>query len=140
MTGSVKEAVEPTALLGEWRLDRRVRDERAGLSGTALGLLTLRADDSQLVWREQGTLQWNGSQLPFSRSYLVRRVEGDWWLLFADGRPFHPWRPGEWVHHPCSEDDYHGLISIDGPDDWHTVWDVRGPATTQHITTRLGRL
>ncbi len=139
MTGSVKEAAEPSALLGDWRLDRQLRDERAGLSGTASGHLTLRPEGSKIMWREQGTLLWNGSQLPFSRCYLLRRVEGQWWLHFGDGRPFHPWTPGEWVHHPCSEDAYHGLITIDGPDDWHTRWDVRGPATHRLISTQFRR-
>lgn len=140
MTTSVKEAVEPTALLGEWQLTRWVRDERAGLSGTASGRLTLRVEDDEVAWQEQGTLLWNGSQLPFSRSYRLRRTPEGWWLYFPDGRPFHPWTPGRPVVHPCAEDEYDGLITVDGPDSWQTLWDVRGPATAQHIRTQLTRL
>ncbi len=139
MTGSVKESVEPTALLGEWQLTRAVRDEHAGLSGTAWGRLTLRTEASQIVWREEGTLLWNGSPVPFSRCYSLRRSEDRWWLHFSDGRPFHAWAPGDWVHHPCGEDEYHGLVTFDGPDDWQTLWDVRGPATEQRISTQFRR-
>jgi Family of unknown function (DUF6314) len=137
---SVKEAGEPTALLGEWQLTRSLRDELAGLSGTASGRLTLRAEDDGIAWQEQGTLLWNGSQLPFSRSYRLRRTPTGWWLYFADGRPFHPWTPGHRVIHPCAEDEYHGLITVDGPDSWQTLWDVRGPATAQRIRTQFTRL
>jgi hypothetical protein len=139
MATSVKEVVEPTALLGEWRLTRSVRDERACLSGTASGCLTLRAEEDELAWQEQGTLLWNGSRMPFSRSYRLRKTPDGWWLYFPDGRPFHPWIPGNWVHHPCAEDEYRGLITIDGPDAWQTVWDVRGPTVTQQISTQLSR-
>jgi hypothetical protein len=136
----MSEVVQPTALVGEWDLTRQVHDEQAGLSGTAFGKLTLAAEGDQIVWREQGTLLWNGSQLRFSRSYRLRRGDDGWWLDFADGRPFHAWRPGHPVHHPCGPDHYQGLIVIDGPDEWHTLWDLRGPDTTQRISTRLTRL
>jgi hypothetical protein len=139
MTGSVKEAVAPTALLGEWQLTRWVRDERAGLSGTASGRLTLRAEESQIAWEEQGTLLWDGSRMPFSRSYRLWRTVDGWWVYFPDGRPFHLWSPGHRVHHPCAEDSYRGLITISGPDAWQTLWDVRGPATSQSIRTELSR-
>jgi hypothetical protein len=139
MTPAARELVDPTALLGEWELTRELRDERAGLSGTAFGQLTLRTEDDRIAWLEQGTLLWNGSRLPFSRSYWLRRGDDGWWVDFPDGRPFHPWRPGDWVEHPCGEDSYHGLFSVAGPDEWHTEWDVRGPTTTQRITTRLSR-
>ena len=140
MTRSVQQAKKPTALLGHWRLARWVHDERAGLSGTVDGELTLLDEDGVIAWHEQGTLLWNGSRMPVSRSYLLRPVEGQWRVCFPDGRLFHPWSPGQWVHHPCSEDDYRGLITISGPDAWDTLWEVRGPATTQRISTHLTRI
>ncbi len=133
------EAVSPTALLGEWQLTRWVRDELLGRAGTVAGCLTLRAEGGQIAWQEQGTLLWNGSRMPVTRSYVVRMVEGRWWLHFSDGRPFHVWSPGRWVHHPCGPDSYRGLICIEGPQTWHIQWDVRGPATSQRIRTYLSR-
>jgi hypothetical protein len=132
--------IEPTALLGQWELTRQVHDERAGLSGSAAGQLTLRAEGDQIAWHEEGTLLWNGSSLPFSRAYFLRRNDDEWWLYFPGGGPFHAWRPGKWVHHPCSEDTYDGLITVKGLEEWDTQWDVRGPATDQRITTQLSRL
>ncbi len=139
MNGSVPGSIEPTALLGQWQLDRQVHDERAGLSGTVSGLLTLTTEADQIAWREQGTLLWNGSHMPVSREYWLRRIGDEWWLHFADDRPFHAWRPGDWVDHPCGEDIYQGLITIAGPDEWHTVWRLQGPDTAQHLTTRYTR-
>lgn len=133
-------ATDPAALLGDWRLTRTLSDQRAGLSGTMSGQLTLRSEgDGQIAWAEQGTLAWNGSRLPVSRSYRLQRAEEGWWLYFSDGRPFHPWTPGQWVHHPCREDSYRGLITITGPDRWRTRWEVDGPDKEQRIMTELSR-
>ena len=82
-------AIDPTALLGDWRLTRRLADRRTGRSGTVCGQLTLRSERGQIAWVEQGTLLWNGSRLPVSRSYRLLRAGEGWWLYFADGRPFH---------------------------------------------------
>jgi hypothetical protein len=131
--------LEPTALLGRWQLTRQIVDEGAGLSGTASGELTMLDEDDHLLWREQGTLLWNGLRLPFTRAYRLRRVDDRWWVYFEDGRPFHLWRPGNWVEHPCSEDVYRGLITIAGPDAWQTDWELRGPTKQQRITTQFSR-
>jgi hypothetical protein len=136
---SAARAVEPTALRGEWRLTRQVRDDHANLSGTASGVLTLLAEDDQIVWREQGTLLWNGLRMPFTRSYWLRHTDDGWWLYFPDGRPFHGWRPGHWVHHPCGADVYRGLITVTGPTAWATEWQLRGPSKAQRITTQFSR-
>jgi hypothetical protein len=132
-------AIGPAALLGDWRLERWLADRGTGRSGTVSGSLTLRAEGDQIVWSEQGTLLWNGSRLPVSRSYRLLRAEDGWWLYFPDGRPFHPWTPGQWVRHPCREDSYRGLITITGPDQWRTRWDVEGPGKAQRIMTELFR-
>jgi hypothetical protein len=132
-------AAGPDALLGNWRLTRTVADLRTGRSGTVSGQLRLRAEGDRIGWDEQGTMVWNGSRLPVSRAYQLRRAGDGWWLHFPDGRPFHPWRPGQWVHHPCREDSYRGLITITGPDLWRTRWEVEGPDKAQQIMTWLSR-
>jgi hypothetical protein len=37
------------------------------------------------------------------------------------------------------EDSYRGLITIAGPDQCHTLWEVDGPDKAQRIITRLSR-
>jgi Family of unknown function (DUF6314) len=131
-------ALDPTALLGDWRLERWLADRSTGGSGTVSGSLTLRSEGDQIAWTEQGTLLWNGARLAVSRAYACR-AEDRWWLHFPDGRPFHAWIPGQWVHHPCREDSYRGLITITGPDRWRTRWEVDGPGKAQRIVTELFR-
>jgi hypothetical protein len=130
---------EPTALIGNWRLTRQLTDGITGMSGTVHGGLTMRPGDERITWAEEGTLFWNGSRLPVSRSYRLERTGNSWWLHFLDGRPFHPWLPGEWVEHPCRQDTYRGLITISGPGQWDTVWEVQGPDKAQRIVTRFCR-
>jgi hypothetical protein len=138
--GNTIAALDPTALLGDWRLTRRLADRRTGLSGVVRGQLTLRSEGGgHISWVEQGTLLWNGSRLAVSRSYRLLRAEDGWWLYFPDGRSFHAWTPGQWVHHPCREDSYRGLITITGPDRWRTLWEVDGPDKAQRIVTWLSR-
>jgi len=135
----VHRTAAPTALLGRWELRRQLRDERALLSGTAAGELILQAQGDEIAWREQGTLRWNGTELPFTRAYQLRRVDAEWWLFFSDGRPFHAWHPDCWVDHPCRADLYRGLITITGDDTWQTSWELRGPAKDQRIVTEFSR-
>jgi hypothetical protein len=133
-------AIDPTALLGAWRMTRRLADRRTGLSGVVRGQLTLRSEGGGHIARvEQGTLLWTGSRLSVSRSYRLLRAEEGWWLHFPDGRPFHAWTPGQWVYHPCRGDSYRGLITITGPDRWRTLWQVDGPNKAQRIITWLSR-
>lgn len=127
----------PTDLLGEWRLDRRAADYRAGRFGTVRGTLQLRPVGDQIHWIEAGRLCFAGRQAPVSREYRLQLQPEGWWVLFPDGRPFHPWRPGEWVRHRCGADEYRGLIAVAGDRAWRTLWDVRGPDKTQRILTRL---
>ena len=125
----------PGELAGRWSLARRVADRRAGVAGTMTGELLVAPDGAGLRWEERGILRWAGHELPASRTYLIR----DGWVLFADGRPFHPWLPGRPVTHPCRADVYTGLVRVDG-DRIRTLWDVRGPAKDQRLVTRFRRL
>ena len=76
---------------------------------------------------------------PYPGPTAWRPAGAGWWLYFAHGRPFHPWTPGRWVHHPCREDLDRGLITITGPDQWRTLWAVDGPDKAQRIITQLSR-
>ncbi len=69
------------------------------------------------------------------------RVGDDWWMTFADGRAFHPWRLGQVVEHPCRADTYRGLLVLDrGATRLRIGWDVTGPGKHQRIVTRYLRL
>ena len=135
--------VEPTDLLGTWRLDRRIidRDGPQRRFGRVQGTLTLTVrDDGVVDWREQGELAWNGQLLAVSRTLHVVRTGTGWTVHFDDGREFHPWRPGAPVVHPCRADTYCGLVSVD-PDRarLRVVWDVTGPAKDRRLFTRCTR-
>jgi hypothetical protein len=130
---------EPTALTGAWSMTRQACDLRAGITGSVAGRLLLAADNDEVSWDEQGRLTWDGHDVPVFRSYRFRRAADGWWLHFHDGRPFHPWLPGQWVHHPCRSDSYRGLVTIIGADEWHVRWEVDGPAKSQLITTAFVR-
>lgn len=130
--------IEPPALLGEWQLFRRVHDRRAQVFGTVRGTLTLVEDGRRIRWLERGTLGWSGAQLPVTRELLLVEEPGGWQVRFADGRPFHAWRPGEVVEHPCNADLYRGLVDA-RRDRLRIVWDVVGPAKQQRLLTRCRR-
>lgn len=129
----------PDALVGTWRLRRRLVDRTAGLTGRVDGTLDLVSAGDGLEWREAGTLVTPGWTVPVTRRYLVLEGDTGWWLHFDDGRPFHPWTPGVAVEHPCRADLYRGLVRVDSPRRWRTLWDVSGPAKDQRIVTRLDR-
>jgi len=130
--------VEPLALLGRWRLERTLLDRLTGQRGTAAGGLTLSEDAGAITWSEQGSIEWAGGTYPFTRAYRLTHEPDGWWMRFADGRPFHPWTPGQRVTHPCRADLYQGLVTADG-DGWTVQWDVHGPAKSQLIVTALQR-
>jgi hypothetical protein len=126
-------------LVGGWGLWRRVADRRLGVQGTVVGELVVKAERDGLRWAERGTLRWDGRSHPVSRTYLLREGPDGWEVRFADGRLFHPWRPGVTVTHPCRADVYTGLVTVDGGR-MRTLWDVRGPAKDQRLVTRYARL
>jgi hypothetical protein len=140
--------MDPWCLRGRWRLDRTVVDHTCALSGYARGTLRIGPSDtkapfasSDLRFFESGDLTWADRTTNFSRTTLLRTTDGiEWWMHFSDGRPFHPWRPGELVVHPCGPDRYEGRIDVLGPDRMTTVWQVTGPAKDHTYRTTLCRL
>jgi len=127
--------VEPTQLLGRWRLDRRVADRCAGLCGQMTGQLELVPCADGVRWAERGVFSYAGRRFDSTRDYLIRRRGDGWVVCFADGREFHPWRPGAVVEHPCRADLYRGLIDA-RPGLLRVLWDVRGPGKDQRLVTR----
>jgi Family of unknown function (DUF6314) len=96
-------------------------------------------------------MTWAGQALPVTRHLLIRRADRStvadrdvataWVVCFADGRPFHPWRPGAPVVHPCVDDTYCGLVAVDAARRrLRIVWDVAGPAKDRRLFSRCTRL
>jgi hypothetical protein len=140
LTGGMVGAVDPTDLLGDWRLARRVLDRRTGQFGRVTGSLELTVQGSIVRWVERGELAWAGSLFEVSRELHIVPHLGGWNVCFSDGRLFHPWRPGGVVEHPCAADVYRGLIVADST--WtrlRVLWDVTGPTKQQRIVTRCVR-
>lgn len=132
--------VRPTDLLGVWQLQRRLVDRRAGRFGHVSGWLELTLVGSVVHWLELGELAWGGGVFEVTRELHIVADGAGWQVRFADGRPFHPWRPGEVVEHPCRDDVYRGLVRVDpARTRLRVLWDVTGPAKDQRIVTRCAR-
>jgi Family of unknown function (DUF6314) len=131
-------ADDPYLLVGEWQLERRLVDRDTGQFGRVLGRTTISPSDGGITWAEQGELAWDGRTIAVTRRLRLLPSAAGWWMHFEDGRPFHPWRPGEFVDHPCADDHYRGLIEV-APGIIRTLWDVTGPRKSQRIVTRLRR-
>lgn len=131
--------LQPTDLLGEWELRRRVVDRLAHVEGTVTGSTTLSLiGPDEVRWDESGTMTLDGRTVPVSRTLSVRRSDGTWVVHFSDGRVFHPWVWGTSVEHACAPDDYTGVLDGDA-DRWTARWDARGPAKEYTLVSELRR-
>lgn len=131
-------AVDPTTLLGTWRLERVVDDHLAGERRDVHGTAELVLESSDRVrWTEEGTMTWSGHTVPVGRTLFVDRVADRWLVHFADGRLFHPWQVGVPVEHPCAPDSYRGLVTTEGEPviRWTVEWRARGPRKDYAMTT-----
>jgi hypothetical protein len=132
--------VRPTDLLGVWQLQRRLLDRRAGRFGHVSGRLELTLVGSVVHWIEVGELEWGGQMFEVTRELHIIGSAAGWQVRFTDGRPFHDWRPGSVVEHPCRADLYRGLVWVDPPHQrLRVLWDVQGPQKDQRIITRCVR-
>jgi Family of unknown function (DUF6314) len=130
----------PPDLFGTWALRRRVVDRRTGRFGRVTGRLDLSPVGPRMHWLETGRLEWDGAVYPVTRELYLTLDEDGWQMRFADGRLFHPWRPGAVVEHHCRADLYRGLIDVDAQcARLRVLWDVTGPAKDQRIVTRCLR-
>lgn len=128
----------PGDLGGTWTFRRRLADLGTGRFGSAHGTLTV--DPADRSWSEVGELRWDGRSVPVTRTLGFAIVGGEWWMTFADGRAFHPWRLGEIVEHPCAPDVYRGLVRLDRAATRLRIgWDVTGPGKQHRIVSRYVR-
>lgn len=139
------QSISPLRLLGDWTFERTVVDRAADIRGSVVGTMSLQQHpDGHVEWREVGVLLWNGQQHDIHRDLrIVRGDHGGWDVTFDDGRPFHPWLPGEYLDHPCRDDRYRGSIEIAADAEpvtqWSVIWEVRGPQKDHRYETKVRR-
>jgi hypothetical protein len=126
-------------LVGSWTIERTLLDRSSNQQGSFTGTLEVSPDAWGYRWHEGGTLVWDGRGLTAHRSLALRRLDGRWWMTFADGRPFHPWTIGTRVVHPCAADTYAGRIDRPSESQLRITWDVTGPTKNQLITSWFER-
>lgn len=132
-------------LSGSWQVDRSLRDDRLGVTGTFTGTAVFTPEAAgRLRYRERGTLRFGAHTGAAEQQHLYafpapHRAE----VHFRDDRPFHvlDLRTGctRVVHH-CGADVYAGRFCVTGPGSWQVEWRVTGPRKDQHIRTRYRRL
>lgn len=133
---------DPTSLLGTWSLTRVVEDRLAGERRDVRGTARLTQETPDRIrWAEDGTMTWDGREVPVGRTLFIDRRDHLWTVHFADGRVFHPWVIGERVDHPCAPDHYRGLIETEGDPvtAWRVEWQASGPEKDYVMRTQLAR-
>jgi hypothetical protein len=118
-------------LQGEWSLERRVQDRRAGHDGRLTGGAAFTAEGESLLYREQGRLVIGDHDGPALQSYRYTfATAGRAAVQFGDGRFFHDLdlTTGAWhCTHLCDPDRYQGAFTVPDADSWRVVWTVAGP-------------
>jgi hypothetical protein len=127
--------------MGRWRFERTVDDRLTGRRTRVDGTASFTPDDvGRIRWREDGVMHGPDGDVTVSQTRLLDQdPAGAWHVLFADGRPFHDWRPGAVVTHGCAPDDYRGLIAASPGSGWTMRWAARGPAKDYVIDTAYTR-
>jgi hypothetical protein len=129
--------VNPEALLGRWTLARTIEDRRHQEDSSLDGVLELVEEQpGRIRWEERGTWHRPAGDVDVRRGLRLERTGRGWWVLFDDGRDFHPWAPGETYVHDCAPDTYRGEVS-GTPERWTVTWEVTGPGKDYTMTTVL---
>ncbi len=124
--------VSAVDFLGQWTLQRMIRDHLNGQHGTLEGQVAFTTiGDANLMYHEAGTLTLeNGARLEATRRYLWEFQRDTVVVTFDDGRPFHQFVPAghaEGSDHPCGEDFYTVRYDFTAWPQWKAVWTVKGP-------------
>lgn len=137
----IHDLTDPRLLVGRWRLHRVIDDRRAGERSVVTGELLISPDQDGLLWQESGRWERAAGAVDVRRTLHLTHApaESRWWVCFEDGRPFHPWAPGEQVVHPCGRDTYTGHVSGDLRG-WNVDWLVTGPEKDYTMTSQLTAL
>lgn len=128
---------------GTWLLSRDIDDRRTGRPGRFEGTATLAPDAEGLRYEEEGLLTLGDAPaLRATRAYLWRPDGDAIAVLFADGRPFHRFRPegaARGTDHPCGRDLYRVAYDFSAWPAWSATWTVAGPAKDYVMASRFAR-
>jgi hypothetical protein len=129
---------------GRWRLTRRIEDRVTGRPGRFAGEARLTPDGAGLRYEERGLL-WlgDGGPLAAARVHLWRPDGDGVAVLFADGRPFHGFRPrglAPGTEHRCGADLYRVVYDLRAWPAWEARWTVAGPRKDHDILSAYAPL
>lgn len=129
---------------GDWRIERRIDDRRAGQEGWFEGHARLAPDGpAGLRYVETGVLRLgSGPPMPADRTYLWRFLEDQVEVRFEDGRPFHAFLPegqSDGTDHPCGADLYRVRYDFGQWPAWEARWRVTGPRKAYEMTSLYRR-
>jgi hypothetical protein len=133
-------------LRGDWSVERRILDRRAGQDGSFRGMARFQSSgDSQLLdYTEDGDLHLGSHHGPARRRLIYSgRADGAADVRFADGREFYrlDLRAGNWqAEHPCRADSYHVTFTRLSPDSFTETWQVAGPHKDYELQTTYRRM
>ncbi|MDQ1487084.1 MAG: hypothetical protein QOJ62_2777 [Actinomycetota bacterium] len=133
-------------LRGRWQIERTLTDRSAAMSGSFTGVADFTQHASGLTWQEAGELSWPTHQGAAGRRLEITACSTEPRLIdvrlvdvrFGDGRLFHQLDLSTGrcdVVHECGLDRYVGSFVVTSPDEWHTTWDVDGPAKSITIAS-----
>lgn len=128
------------AFRGEWAVERRIEDLRAGREGGFAGTARFDRTPSGLLYSEEGWLDYGGTRMRAFRRYLWRAVgAGEIEVRFEDGRFFHRFyadeaRPA--AIHDCGADRYRVSYDFRRWPRWQAEWRVSGPAKDYRLVSR----
>jgi hypothetical protein len=126
---------------GRWKIERTIKDKRAGIDGTLSGEATLspRAQGG-LTYEETGKLSYGPkSSMEATRRYLWLPHAQGIEVQFDDGRPFHVivlQRLMPDTNHHCDPDLYHVSYDFRTFPQWQSVWRVVGPMKDYRMVTK----
>lgn len=130
-------------LSGGWRIARRIRDIRQGLTGRLTGSGSFAPAPQGLVYNELGLLRFSDYQGEAARRYLFAfgRIDAAN-VHHADGSLFHPLNLSagkDDIQHQCGEDFYRGRYRVLDRDQFVVSWDVTGPRKRYRMATIYAR-
>jgi hypothetical protein len=131
-------------LLGSWRISRRIRDFRLGISGRLEGRATIAPVADGLVHEETGELCFGAYQGAATRRYAIA-IDGPERAVFyhADGSLFHALDLSSGtadVLHQCGQDHYRGRYRVLHGNCLLVIWHVTGPRKLYRLATRHTRM
>lgn len=129
---------------GSWQLSRRITDNFADQRGSLAGQADLRvAGAAGLTYDEEGLFQFGqASPIKATRRYHWTFGAGLVTVTFADGAPFHDFRPDGFTYgteHLCAADLYTVRYDFRAWPKWMVRWDVKGPKKDYIMMTHYSR-